>query len=272
MKKLFLIFTISLMVLSFSMLTMAAEKINVAGSTTVLPIMQIIAEEFMNQNPKVEITVSGGGSGVGIAALIDKIADIAMSSRKIKSEEEKKAISNGLAIREFEIAKDAITIIVNPANSKMNRIDSQTLKKIYTGEITNWKEITGEDKTIVVISRDTNSGTFEVFNEHILKKAPLAPSVLMLPSNRAVLDEVGKNPDTIGYVGIGYVNDQVKGLLLDGVEPTKENALNGSYPISRSLYLYTPRPPQGAEKDLIDYILSDEGQAIVEEEGFIRIK
>lgn len=126
-----------------------------------------------------EITVSGG-SGVGIAALIDKIADIAMSSRKIKSEEEEKAISNGLAIREFEIAKDVITVIVNPANSKMNRIDSQTLKKIYTGEITSWKDLTGEDKPIVVISRDTNSGTFEVFNDHILRKTPLAPATVTL--------------------------------------------------------------------------------------------
>jgi len=272
MKKLLWILLVGLMVLSFSMFTLAAEKINVAGSTTVLPIMQIIAEEFMNQNPEVEITVSGGGSGVGIAALIDKIADIAMSSRKIKSEEEEKAISNGLAIQEFEIAKDAITVIVNPANSKMNWIDSQTLKKIYTGEITSWKDLTGEDKPIVVISRDTNSGTFEVFNDHILKKTPLAPAVLMLASNRAVLDEVGKNPDAIGYIGLGYVNDQVKGLLLDGVEPSKENVLNGNYPISRSLYLYTPRPPQGAEKALIDFILSEEGQVIVEEEGFIRIK
>lgn len=271
MKRVIRFVIVSLAIFSFAFSAFSAEKINVSGSTTVLPIMQIVAEEFMNENPDVDISISGGGSGVGIAALIDKIVDIAMSSRKIKSEEEKKALSNGLSIREFEIAKDTITVIVNPANSKMNRIDSQTLKQIYTGEITSWKDLNGDDKPIVVISRDTNSGTFEVFNEHILKKDQLAPTVLMLASNRAILDEIGKNTDAIGYVGLGYLTDQVKGLLLDGVEPTKENALNGSYPISRGLYLYTPDIPQGVMKTFIDFFFSEEGQTIVEEEGFIRI-
>jgi len=271
MKKMFRFIFICIAVFSFAFSAFSSEKINVSGSTTVLPIMQIVAEEFMYQNPDVNITVSGGGSGVGIAALIDKITDIAMSSRQIKTEELDKAVAKGLSIQEFEIAKDAITVIVSPANTKMNQIDSQTLKQIYTGAITNWKDLNGEDKSIVVISRDTNSGTFEVFNEHILKKDHLAPAVLMLASNRAILDEVGKNPDAIGYVGLGYVTDQVKGLLLDGVEPTKENALNESYPISRGLYLYTPDIPQGVTKAFIDFFFSEEGQAIVEEEGFIRI-
>ncbi|QPM66858.1 phosphate ABC transporter substrate-binding protein [Atribacter laminatus] len=272
MKKMIRFIFIFLAVFSFAFSAFSAEKLNVSGSTTVLPIMQIIAEEFMNQNPEVDITVSGGGSGVGIAALIDKIANVAMSSRKIKAEELDKAVAKGLSVQEFEIAKDAITVIVSPANTMMNQIDSHTLKQIYTGAITNWKDLNGEDKPIVVISRDTNSGTFEVFNEHILKKDQLAPTVLMLASNRAILDEVGNNPEAIGYVGLGYVTDQVKGLLLDGVEPTKENALNGSYSISRGLYLYTPDIPQGVTKDFIDYFFSEEGQTIVEEEGFIRIK
>jgi len=271
MKRIIGFIIASFAVFSFAFSAFSAEKINVSGSTTVLPIMQIVAEEFMYQNPDVDITVSGGGSGVGIAALIDRIADIAMSSRQIKAEELDKAVAKGLSIQEFEIAKDAITVIVSPANAKMNQIDSQTLKQIYTGSIISWKDLNGEDKPIVVISRDTNSGTFEVFNEHILKKTPLAPGVLMLASNRAVLDEVVKNPNAIGYIGLGYVTDQVKGLILDGVEPTKENALNGSYPISRGLYLYTPDIPQGATKAFIDFFFSEEGQTIVEEEGFIRI-
>ena len=270
MKKMVRFIFISLAVFSFAFSAFSAEKMNVSGSTTVLPIMQIVAEEFMYQNPDVNITVSGGGSGVGIAALIDKITDIAMSSRQIKTEELDKAVAKGLSIQEFEIAKDAITVIVSPANTKMNQIDSQTLKQIYTGAITNWKDLNGEDKSIVVISRDTNSGTFEVFNEHILKKDHLAPAVLMLASNRAILDEVGKSR-CHRVCWLGYVTDQVKGLLLDGVEPTKENALNESYPISRGLYLYTPDIPQGVTKAFIDFFFSEEGQAIVEEEGFIRI-
>ncbi|NLJ50266.1 MAG: PstS family phosphate ABC transporter substrate-binding protein [Candidatus Atribacteria bacterium] len=271
MKRIIGLIMISLIVFVLSFSALSLERINVSGSTTVLPIMQIVAEEFMYQNPDVDITVSGGGSGVGIAALIDKIASVAMSSRKIKTEELDKAVAKGLSVQEFEIAKDAITVIVSPANTKINQIDSQTLKQIYTGAITNWKDLSGEDKPIVVISRDTNSGTFEVFNEHILKKDQLAPTVLMLASNRAILDEVGKNPEAIGYVGLGYVTDQVKGLLLDGVEPTKENALSGIYPISRGLYLYTPDIPKGVTKDFIDFFFSEEGQAIVEEEGFIRV-
>ena len=272
MKKLLWVTITGFLIFAFSYLAFAFEKVNVTGSTTVLPIMQIIAEEFMNQHPDVDITISGGGSGVGIAALVDNITDIAMSSRKIKPEEEEKALSKGLKIEEYEIAKDAVTIIVNPANTKVNHIDSETLKKIYTGEITSWKDLTGEDKPVVIISRDTNSGTFEVFNDHILKKAQLAPTVLMLASNRAILDEVSKNTEAIGYVGLGYVTNEVRSLILDGVEPTKENVLNESYPISRGLYLYTPRSPQGMVKNLLDFVLSDEGQTIIEEEGFIRIK
>jgi len=272
MKKTIWILLVWMMVLSFSIPILAVERINIQGSTTVLPIMQIIAEEFMINHPDVDITVSGGGSGVGIAALMDKIADIAMSSRKIKEKEFEKAVSRGLDVQEFEIAKDAIAIVINPANNTLDRIDSETLKKIYTGEIKNWRDLGGEDRVIVVVSRDTNSGTFEVFNEHVLKGSELAPEVLLLASNRAVLDEISKNTDAIGYIGLGYLSDQVKALTLDGIEPTHDNALNGSYPISRGLFLYAARLPQGAEKQLIDFVLSEEGQAIVEDEGFVKIK
>lgn len=250
----------------------AKEKINIQGSTTVLPIIQIMAEEFMNDHPEYEVTISGGGSGVGIAALIDQITDIAMSSREIKENELQKARDKGLDIHEYTIAFDAIAIIVHTNNDPIDQLDSVTLKKIYTGFIDNWKDLGGYDRPMVVISRDTNSGTFEIFNDHILKGEEMAPQVLRLTSNRPILDEVSKNLNAIGYVGFGYLTPQVKVLTLDGVEPTWENVIHGSYPLSRSLYLYTATIPTGISQEFINYVFSDKGQKIVKEEGFIPIK
>jgi len=247
----------------------AKEKINIQGSTTVLPIIQIIAEEFMDEFPDYEITISGGGSGVGIAALIDQIADIAMSSREIKDNELQKAYDKGLGIQEYAIAFDAIAIIVHAQNDPIDQLDSETVKKIYTGYIDNWKVLGGYDRPLVALSRDTNSGTFEIFNEHILKGEEMAPQVLRLTSNRPIVDEVSNNLNAIGYVGFGYLTPSVKVLILDGVRPTKENVFNGNYPLSRSLYLYTEKAPTGAIKEFINYVFSDKGQKIIEVEGFI---
>jgi len=258
-----------LLIVGFSF---AKEKMNIQGSTTVLPIIQIIAEEFMNDHPEYEVTISGGGSGVGIAALIDQIADIAMSSRGIKENELQKAREKGLDVQEYTIAFDAIAIIVHAKNELIDQLDSATVKKIYTGFIDNWKELGGYDRPMVVISRDTNSGTFEIFNEYILNGEEMAPQVLRLTSNRPILDEVSRNLNAIGYVGFGYLTPQVKVLTLDGVEPTQENVIRGSYPLSRSLYLYTATVHDGISKEFINYVFSDKGQRIVQEEGFIPIK
>lgn len=264
-----------IIILFFSLiagLSSAKEKINIQGSTTVLPIMQIMAEEFMNDYPEYEVTISGGGSGVGIAALIDQIADIAMSSREIKENELQKAHDKGLDVQEYTIAFDAIAIIVHAKNEPIDQLDSITVKKIYTGFVNNWKELGGYDRPLVVISRDTNSGTFEIFNEHILKGEEMAPQVLRLTSNRPIIDEVSGNLNAIGYVGFGYLTPQVKVLALDGVEPTQENVIRGSYPLSRNLYLFTARVPDGISQEFINYVFSDKGQGIVKEEGFIPIQ
>jgi len=259
-------------VLFFVNTVQAKERIDVQGSTTALPIMQIITEEFMDENPDIEVTISGGGSGVGIAALLDQIVPIAMSSREMKENEKQKGVVKGLNIQQYAIALDAIAIIVYPENHFIDRIQSETLKRIYTGFITNWRELGGDDKPLVAISRDTNSGTFEIFNEHILKGEEMAPEVLRLVSNRPILDEVSRNSNAIGYVGFGYLTRNIKALILDGIEPTYENVRNGLYPLSRNLYLYTSQQPEGAVKRFIDFILSDKGQNIIEEEGFIRVK
>ena len=272
MKKTLLLSLALGFVLSLSGLSWGAEAVDVQGSTTILPIMQIIVEEFMAQNEDIEVTVGGGGSGVGISALLDGVIDIAMASRQMKEEEWQKAKDKGLDIREIEIAKDALSVIVNATNP-ISEIDIDTLQKIYTGQITAWPDLgVALDREIVLISRDTNSGTFEVFNEHVLKGQELADKALRLPSNQAVLNEVVSNSNAIGYVGLGYVEqggNNIKALVVNGVEASAEKALSGEYPLSRGLYLYVNGEPQGAVKKLIDFILGPEGQTIVEEEGFI---
>ncbi|MDI3543692.1 MAG: phosphate transport system substrate-binding protein [Candidatus Atribacteria bacterium] len=272
MKKVLLISLSLCFILSLSGLSWGVEKVDVQGSTTVLPIMQIIAEEFMAQNEDIEINVGGGGSGVGISSLLDGVTNVAMASRQMKEEEWQKAKDKGLDIREIEIAKDALSVIVNSLNP-ISEIDIDTLQKIYIGEINTWQELgVALDGEIVVISRDTNSGTFEVFNEHVLKGKELTERALRLPSNQAVLNEVVSNSNAIGYVGLGYVEqggNKIKALVVNGVEASPEKALSGEYPLSRGLYLYVNGEPQGAVKKFIDFVLSAEGQAIVEEEGFI---
>lgn len=274
MKKVLLSSLVLCFILSLSGLSWGVEKVDVQGSTTILPIMQIIAEEFMAQNEDIEVTVGGGGSGVGISALLDGVTNVAMASRDMKEEEWQKAKEKGLDIREIEIAKDALSVIVNSLNP-ISEIDVDTLQKIYAGGISNWQELgVALDGEIVIISRDTNSGTFEVFNEHVLRGEELADKALRLPSNQAVLNEVVSNPNAIGYVGLGYAQqggDKIKALTVNGVEASPEKALSGEYPLSRGLYLYVNGEPQGAVKKLIDFVLGPEGQTIVEEEGFISL-
>jgi len=200
------------------------------------------------------------------------VTNVAMASRNMKEEEWQKAKEKGLDIREIEIAKDALSVIVNYLNP-ISEIDVDTLQKIYTGGISNWQELgVALDGEIVIISRDTNSGTFEVFNKHVLRGEELADKALRLPSNQAVLNEVVSNPNAMGYVGLGYAQqggDKIKALTVNGVEASPEKALSGEYPLSRGLYLYVNGEPQGAVKKLIDFVLGPEGQTIVEEEGFI---
>lgn len=258
------------LVFVFSSAVLAAS-IDIQGSTTVLPITQILAEEYMDLNPDIDITVSGGGSGVGIAALIDGMTPLAQSSRPIRQSEIEQAAERGIEVVEIVIAKDALSCVVHPS-IPLEEISIDMLQQIYTGQITNWSKLTGTDQQLVVVSRDTASGTFEVWNEYILQGEELAPEVLRLPSNQAILNEVANNPNAIGYIGLGYVSGSVKPLIIDGVEPTVENALSGTYPISRSLYFYAAGEPEGEIKDFVDFTLSEAGQQIVAEEGFVPVQ
>ena len=252
--------------------TFAADKpIRMQGSTTVLPIAQRTAEVFMNRHPEVKISVQGGGSGIGITALIDGTCDIGDASRPMKEEELTAARGKGKDPIANVIAMDGIAVVVHPSN-KVSLITKEQVKDIFTGKISDWAQVGGRKEKIVVISRDSTSGTFECFNEIALDKCKVRPDALMQASNQAIASAVAKTPGAIGYVGLGYLSSQIKALTVDGVKPSKENVLNNTYSLARPLFMYTNGVAQGTVKEYIDFVKSDEGQKLVEEEGFVGLK
>jgi phosphate transport system substrate-binding protein len=240
------------------------------------------AEEYQLVDPEVQVSVTGGGSGTGIASLINGTVDIANASREIKEEEISEAEQNGISPVEFTVARDAIAIIVNPKNP-VSDLSIEQISDIYSGKINNWKELGGEDRPIVRLSRETNSGTHVYFLEEVLRlgdkenKTLFSQDTLLLPSSEGIISEVRDNPNAIGYDGLGYVTAEVKVIAVAGVGSTIytpasiENVLNGTYPITRDLYMYTGGEPQGIIKEYIDWIFSERAQEIVAELGFIPI-
>jgi phosphate transport system substrate-binding protein len=249
----------------------AGNAITIKGSTTVLPVAQAAAEVFMEKNPGVKISVQGGGSGVGIASLLDKTTDIADSSRKIKPEEIDKARASGVNPNEIAIALDGIAVIIHPTNS-VKALTKAQIKDIYTGKVTNWSEVGGKDAKIVAVSRDTSSGTFEAFELLALNKEKVRPDALTTASNQAVAQTVAQTPNAIGYVGHGFLSPKVKAVTVDKIECTKQTIQSDKYPLSRYLYVYTDGKPAGNVQKFIDFLLSAEGQKLVVEEGFVEIK
>jgi phosphate transport system substrate-binding protein len=250
---------------------LAAENLVVNGSTTVLPIGQATAEAFMKKNTNVNISISGGGSGNGIKALIDKTTQVAMSSREMKKEEIELAKSRKVSPVEHKVAIDALTPIVHPSNPVAN-LTIEQLSLIYQGKIRNWKEVGGNDLQIVVVSRDTSSGTYESWQEKILHKEKVTPRAQLQASSGAVVQAVSKNRYAIGYIGIGYLNKSVKALTVNGVVANDANALKGTYPIARPLYMYTDGEPKGSAAAYLNFVKGPEGQKIVKKEGFVPIK
>jgi len=257
-----------LIITGFVLSGFAGPEIIISGSTTVLPIAQKTAEVFMSKHPDVKITVRGGGSGVGIAALIDKTCDIANSSRPIKDKEIQTAAGKGVNPKANVIAVDGIAIVVHPSNP-LDGLTSQQVKDIYTGKISNWSQLGGPNTKIVVVSRDSASGTFEAFGELALHGEKVRPDALMQASNQAVATTVAQTPGAIGYVGLGYVNSSLKLLSIDGIIPSKQTVLKKQYKYARPLFMYTDGEPKGIIKSYIDFVTGKEGQKIVEEVGFI---
>lgn len=266
---------IRVLVLSFMCLMLlghgavfAGETIVIKGSTTVLPVAQAAAETYMKGHPNVNISLSGGGSGNGIKALIDNSTDIANASRFIKGNELKLATEKGIYPVPHRVAIDAIVPIVHSENP-VNDLTIEQMSLIYQGKIKNWKEVGGKDKQIVVVSRDTSSGTYEVWEEKVLHKARVTPRAQLQASNGAVVQVIFKNKYAIGYIGLGYMNKSVKAVDVNGIKATVQTALSGTYPIARPLFMFTNGWPKGKVSDFINFVVSPKGQEIVKKEGFV---
>ncbi len=246
-----------------------ADNLVIKGSTTVLPIAQKVSEAYMQENPNTKISISGGGSGNGIKALIDASTDIAMSSRFIKQSEVELAVQKGNYPVPHAVAYDCIIPVVHPDN-KVKNLSLAQLKAMYKGEIKNWKDVGGADHPVVIISRDTSSGTYEVWSEKVLQKDRVFPGALLQASNGAIVQAVSKNKNAVGYIGLGYLDDSVKAVTVDKVEGSVETTLNGTYPVSRALFMFTPGWPEGKTAQFLNFLKDpDKGQKHVAEIGFV---
>ena len=249
----------------------ASNQIIVNGSTTVLPVMQKVAESYMAANPNIQISISGGGSGNGIKALVDGLCNIAMASRDIKANEVERAKKNNIEPTRIPVAIDALIPVIHPENPIQN-LSMKQLQEIYMGKITNWKDLGGKDSPIVVISRDTSSGTYETWYERVMKKQRVMPAALLQASNGSTVQAVSTNPNAIGYIGFGYLNDTIKKINIDGVTANQESALNGTWSIARELYVFINGQGTPEIQAFIAYLLDPKkGQKAVEEIGFIKL-
>jgi len=259
-----------------------AKYIENKGSDTIVNLALAWAEKYQSDHSDVRISVTGGGSGTGIASLINGTVDIANASRQIKSEEIDQAKSNGVDPMEHIIARDAIAVIVNPENP-VKQLTLKQISDIYSGKISNWKEVGGDDRPIVKLSRETNSGTHVYFLETVLRlsskedKTLFSMDTLLLPSSEGIIAEVRQNPNAIGYDGLGYVPDDLKMIAIAEEEggayvlPSIPTVNDKTYPIARDLYMYTNGQPEGLLKEYLDWIMSAEAQQIVAELGFVPV-
>lgn len=256
--------------------------LQIKGSDTMVNLGQAWAEAFMKKHPKTTVAVTGGGSGTGIAALINGTCDIAICSRVMKDKEKQQAKQKGRSPVEFVVGLDGLAVVVHPSNP-VNQLTIDQLRDIFMGTITNWKNVGGNNQVITLLSREVNSGTHVYFKEHILRKGndkgpeEFSASALLMPSSQAIADEVSQNPSAIGYYGLGYVSPKQKALAISQkggvfVKPSLETVRDKSYPISRPLIMYTAGEPQGLVKVFMDFVLSPEGQEIVQKLDFVPIK
>lgn len=253
------------------------------GSDTMVNLALYWAERYQELHPEMRISVTGGGSGTGISSLISNTVDIANASRVIKDSEIKQAEQNGVEPYEIVVARDAIAVIVNPENP-VNQLTLEEISAIYSGKIDNWKELGGEDRPIVKLSRETNSGTHVYFLESVIRlgdnedKTIFSADTLLLPSSEGIIAEVRDNPNAIGYDGLGYITEEVKVIKVANVGsvnyvyPTIETVNSNQYPIARDLYLYTNGEPISFIKEYINWIFSDDGQSIVRDLGFVPVR
>jgi phosphate binding protein len=256
--------------------TVGMQAQRIKGSDTMLPLSQKAAEEYMKGDPSSTVTVTGGGSGVGISALLEGTTELAQLSRKIKFDERNKLKEKGKTVKEIAAAYDALAVVVHPSNNVKN-LTREQLEDIFTGKIKNWKEVGGADMVIVPYARETSSGTYEFFKESVLKNKNYMSGIMSMPATGAIVQSISQTKGAIGYVGLAYLNKDLKAIHVSYdqgktfVEPTIENAKNETYPIVRPLYYYYDTTAESKVKSFIDFVLSDKGQKIVSEIGFISI-
>jgi phosphate transport system substrate-binding protein len=240
--------------------------LKIAGGTAHIPVMKEAAKMVMEANPDIRITIAGGGSGVGIKQVGEGLIDIGNAGRKAT---DKEVSDYGLVMHKWAI--DGVGAVVNPKNP-VTELTTQQLQDIYSGKISNWKELGGEDRTINLYDRDAASGTRSVFWKKGLKKAEVSAKANVVPSNGAMKTSIAGDPYSIGFVSVGHIDDTVAPVTLDGVAPTLENVKSGAFTVSRGIYSITKGEAQGMAKLFIDFIFSPTGQKLVQEKGFIAVK
>jgi len=260
----------------------SSKSIEVTGSDTMVNLARGWAQEFMAEEPDIEISVDGGGSSVGIQALINGTTDIANASREMKPEEIKTAREKGVNPKEIIVGYDGIVVAVSPKNP-VNKLTIDEIAGIFSGKTTNWKQVGGDDAKIVVFSRESSSGTYEFFKEHVLNKGDskgsinFAPSVSLLNNSSQIVDQIASNPKAIGYFGMGYATKDIKELEVAKnksgpyLRPTIEKVKSKEYSISRSLQVYTKGEPKGEIKKFVDFMLDGKGQSVLEKAGFVSL-
>jgi phosphate transport system substrate-binding protein len=252
----------------------AAHAQKIKGSDTVLPLSQKEAENYMKKHPSQTLVVTGGGSGVGLSALIEGTTDIAQSSRKMKFDERQKLQTAGRTVKEVIVAYDALAIIVHPQN-KVTDLTREQLEGIFTGKITNWKEVGGADLKIIPYSRETSSGTYEFFKESVLRNRNYKSGIMSMPATGAIVQSVSQTKGAIGYIGLAYLNKNIKAIHVSYdkgktfTAPSVVAAKDGTYPIVRPLLYYYITQSEKRVRPFVDYVLSSEGQKAVSETGFI---
>lgn len=262
----------SALVAAVALTAVADEKIVIDGSTTVGPIAKAFHEYYMSANPSVNISVSESGSGNGAKSLINNVCDVAAMSRPMKDKEFLAAAEKGIQPVAHVVALDGLPILVHPSNP-VGELSLEQIRKIYTGEITNWKEVGGPDMGIVVITRDTNSGTYETFEKLVMNKEKISEKAEYVGSNGAIRQRVQSTKSAIGYAGLGFVDKTVKALKVNGVYPSAATVRTGEYPIARPLFMYTNGYPKLGSPvyQFVTLYLSEDGQEMVEEIGFIPV-
>ncbi|MBN1786875.1 MAG: phosphate ABC transporter substrate-binding protein [Sedimentisphaerales bacterium] len=260
------------LVLASELIASQKQTLQIEGSTTVGPIADAFAEAFNSKYSNLDITVKKTGSGDGAAALVDGRCDIAIMSRFMKEKEYKKAVENGIFPVAHVVAMDGVCIVVHPSNP-VAQLTTQQIRDIYQGKITNWKQVGGPDLEIVAISRDTSSGTYETFHGLVMKKEEMAAGVEYVNSNPQAHARVKTTVGAIGYVGIGFLDANVKALKVDGVMPSRQTIATGQYPVARPLFMFTNGYPKLGSMiyKFCTFYLSETGQEIIEAKGFIPV-